>query len=36
MKEPTREFGRVTIPTDIDVVPETLSVTVTAQTTQKN
>ena len=24
MKEPTREFGRVTIPTDIDVVPETL------------
>ena len=24
MKEPTREFGRVTIPTDVDVVPETL------------
>lgn len=24
MKEPTREFGRITIPTDIDVVPETL------------
>ena len=24
MKEPTREFGRVTIPTGVDVVPETL------------
>lgn len=24
MKEPTREYGRVTIPTDVDVVPETL------------
>lgn len=24
MREPTRDFGRVTIPTDLDVVPETL------------
>ena len=24
MQEPTRDFGRVTIPTDVDVVPETL------------